>query len=138
PNVDARNHYLWGITATASNDVWAVGEHWINNGNDEEPLALHWDGAAWSRVPMPQIHSDSILRAAHAFTPQNVWTVGDYGYASPQTRRYSDPCLSPTPTPTPTVTPEVTATPTATATATPTQSPTPTPTATRSPTPTAT
>ena len=128
PNVDARNHYLWGITATASNDVWAVGEHWINNGNDEEPLALHWDGAAWSRVTMPQIHSDSILRAAHAFTAQNVWAVGDYGYASPQARHYSDPCATPTPTPTATST--ATATPTATPTASPTTTPIPRPTTT--------
>jgi hypothetical protein len=114
PNIDPRNHYLWGITATASNDVWAVGEHWINNGNDEEPLALHWDGSTWSIVPMPQIHSDSILRAAHAFTAQDVWAVGDYGFSTPQTRHYSDVCSSPTPIPTVTATPTPTApTPTA-------------------------
>ena len=118
PNIDPRNHYLWGITATASNDVWAVGEHWINNGFDEEPLALHWDGAAWSIVPMPQIHSDSILRAAHAFTARNVWAVGDYGYRFPQTRHYSDVCSSPTPTPTATSTPPG-PTPTATPSCTP-------------------
>jgi len=133
PNVDARNHYLWGITATDPNDVWAVGEHWINNGNDEEPLVLHWNGSAWSMATLPQIQSDSILRAVHAFTAQNVWAVGDYAFSFPQTRHYSDPCATPTPTPTPTATP--TSTPTATAIATATFTPTPTPTVTATATP---
>jgi len=63
---------------------------------------------------MPQIHSDSILRAAHAFTAQDVWAVGDYGFSTPQTRHYSDVCSSPTPIPTATATPTPTApTPTA-------------------------
>jgi hypothetical protein len=137
PNIDARNHYLWGITATASNDVWAVGEHWINNGNDEEPIVLHWDGSAWSLSVLPQIQSDSILRAAHAFSAQNVWAVGDYQYSFPQTRHYSDPCASATPTATPTSTPTTTVTPTATATATATFTPTATSTATSTPTPSA-
>jgi len=137
PNIDARNHYLWGITATASNDVWAVGEHWINNGNDEEPLVLHWTGNAWSIATLPQIRSDSILRAVHAFSPQNVWAVGDYAFSFPQTRHYSDPCATPTPTPTPTPspTPTPTATPTSTPTATATATATFTPTPRVTPTP---
>jgi hypothetical protein len=137
PNIDARNDYLWGVTATASNDVWAVGEHWINNGNDEEPLLLHWTGSAWTIATLPQIHSDSILRAVHAFTAQNIWAVGDYQYSFPQTRHYSDPCGSSTPTPTatPTATPKPTPSPTATATATSTPVPRVTPTPRGRPTP---
>jgi hypothetical protein len=47
---------LFGVTAVAPNDVWAVGHtyaggaHWI-------PLILHWNGSTWTRqtIPVPPV-----------------------------------------------------------------------------------
>ena len=33
------------------NDVWAVGWSW--RGDATRSLTIHWDGRAWSRVPLP-------------------------------------------------------------------------------------
>lgn len=50
-NVDA---WLVGVDAVTSGDVWAVGNY--RTGGTWYPLALHFDGATWTRVPMPDLH----------------------------------------------------------------------------------
>ena len=48
------------------------------------PLALHWDGTGWSRVPVPQPdpdpRNDAELRgiAAVGANPNDIWAVGNY------------------------------------------------------------
>lgn len=66
---------LFGVTAVASNDVWAVGHtyiggaHWI-------PLIVRWNGSTWSRqtIPIPQFGGQ--LRDVVALSPTNVYAVG--------------------------------------------------------------
>ncbi|UWE10934.1 hypothetical protein [Actinacidiphila bryophytorum] len=44
---------LFDVVARTPDDVWAVG--WSRDTDKQRPagLALHWDGAAWSQVPLP-------------------------------------------------------------------------------------
>jgi len=58
---------LSGITATGSNDIWAVGSS--ANG----PLIEHWDGASWQLSPYP---NEGHLLSVAAISPQDVWAVG--------------------------------------------------------------
>jgi hypothetical protein len=50
PSPGARQNILYGVTAVADNDVWAVGTQ--KDGNDAfHTLTVHWDGSAWTVVP---------------------------------------------------------------------------------------
>ena len=42
---------LYAITATAADDVWAVGLTYAGSEGAYAPLALHWDGVAWRAAP---------------------------------------------------------------------------------------
>ncbi len=59
---------LRGVTAVASNNVWAVGGSQI----------LHWNGTSWSIVTSPQPpNGDGYeLRAVAAVSASNIWAVG--------------------------------------------------------------
>jgi hypothetical protein len=67
---------LNAISADSSSDVWAVGA--ISNGT---PLALHFNGQAWSQVTVAVPVSTgssfpSIFHGVTAISPTNVWAVG--------------------------------------------------------------
>ena len=51
PNVGISNNQLYGVSALAANDVWAVGEFLDSDLDVEQTLVEHWDGTAWSVVP---------------------------------------------------------------------------------------
>jgi hypothetical protein len=55
PGADPNGNALWGVTAVSARDVWAVGS--IGGAIDPypttKPLVVHWNGAAWSRIPAP-------------------------------------------------------------------------------------
>jgi hypothetical protein len=44
---------LLSVSSRRFGDAWAVGWHRPRSHPGDLPLALHWDGAAWSRVPVP-------------------------------------------------------------------------------------
>ncbi|HET9450866.1 MAG TPA: hypothetical protein VFO83_08295 [Aggregicoccus sp.] len=54
---------LWGF---AEDDVWAVG-------GSRSAVALHWDGARWTRIPTPAAPG---LRSVWGASSQDVWAVG--------------------------------------------------------------
>jgi hypothetical protein len=59
---------IYGVSADASNDVWAVG----NPG-----LILHFDGTSWTRTVLPPArYGGPALFAVAALSPSNVWAVG--------------------------------------------------------------
>jgi predicted SnoaL-like aldol condensation-catalyzing enzyme len=71
---------LSGVTAVATDDVWAVGmapTSGVNNAVTE-----HWDGSAWSTVPAPNGSTAPDGKAASqlvsvaAVSSNNVWAVG--------------------------------------------------------------
>jgi hypothetical protein len=63
--------YFTGISAAASNDVWAVGVR------GSGPMILHWDGAAWTLVTHPRAFPHSaVVRGVATSSPGTAWTVG--------------------------------------------------------------
>ncbi|HKP54344.1 MAG TPA: S-layer homology domain-containing protein [Chloroflexia bacterium] len=79
PNNGTAPNHLFGVSAVASNDVWAVGRYFVD---DETSMMLveHWDGSTWSIVPTPDVEPpfDSRLTAVSAVASNDVWAVGAY------------------------------------------------------------
>jgi hypothetical protein len=68
---------LLGISAVASDDVWAVGAY-LNSDLVLKTLTEHWDGTRWKLVGSPNIQDGwSELTAVTAVGPDDVWAVGN-------------------------------------------------------------
>ncbi len=69
--------FLTAVTATSSNDVWAVGTYYSAG---YLPYVEHWDGFSWTptRISYPN-GGDSQLFAVSAWSPTDVWAVGEFG-----------------------------------------------------------
>ena len=66
--------FFTGVTAIATNDVWAVG---YGEGDSAfASLIEHWNGAQWSVVPSPGVGSLGGVGVA-AVSTNDVWAVGD-------------------------------------------------------------
>ena len=70
------------ISAVSPNDVWAVG--WIftrrRHPTTFEPLALHWDGAAWMQVTLPGGRAQrSLVTGVSADSGTDAWVSGSSG-----------------------------------------------------------
>ena len=72
PNVPGGANQLSGITAISANDIWAVGSAGV------APLAIRWNGNAWSVVPMQTSSglSSERLTAVSGISSNDVWAVG--------------------------------------------------------------
>jgi len=69
---------MFGVSADATNDVWAVG----TGGS-----ALHYDGKTWSPIPVPIPGSgENALFGVKALAPNDAWAVGFYVKEANQTR----------------------------------------------------
>lgn len=68
---------LTGVSATGPDDVWAVGYDTLPDNSGLVPLILHWDGAAWTRLHMPDPGgSFPWISSVSAAAPDDVWLVG--------------------------------------------------------------
>jgi hypothetical protein len=67
---------LHGVTAVASNDVWAVGENEEVPGLGITTLIEHWNGSAWSIISSPTPGAYPILNAVAARSSTDVYAVG--------------------------------------------------------------
>ena len=74
---------LLGVSASATDDVWAVG----NVFDPAQMLIEHWDGAQWTVVPSPDPGGSPRLNAVTALAPDDAWAVGQTGPLA----GYSDP-----------------------------------------------
>lgn len=78
------SYQLSSIVALAADNIWAVGTY--SYPFDSVPLAMHWDGNAWSVVPIPapivnnglSSSSQAQLSSIAAVSPTNIWAVGGY------------------------------------------------------------
>ncbi len=73
--------YISGLAAPAPDDVWVVG-HFSTiepSGLRQHTLALHWDGAVWSRVLSPDTGVGGSAFNAVASVAGQVWVVGHSG-----------------------------------------------------------
>jgi hypothetical protein len=69
---------LSAVGARTSTDAWAVG-NFLGSGDDDGQVMLteHWNGAAWSQVPTPNVvRFDEKLLAVSPAAPDDVWAVG--------------------------------------------------------------
>jgi hypothetical protein len=66
---------LYAVHAISADDVWAVGHTFTVN--NEQTLALHWDGTSWENVPTPHPSRYSRLRSVDAAATDDIWAVGE-------------------------------------------------------------
>ncbi len=79
PNPSATYNYLLGVTALATNNVWAVGNFNATGGN-QQTLILKWNGTAWVQVAGDNsgpIGAQFTLSAVSAISGSDIWAVGD-------------------------------------------------------------
>jgi hypothetical protein len=81
---------LYGVSAVASNDVWAVGtfQNASTNYHQERTLTLHWNGLAWSVVASPTPGNTGELRSI-AHVPGTTRVIAG-GYDSLYNRNIYD------------------------------------------------
>jgi hypothetical protein len=70
-----RQGYLQDVTVVGKSEAWAVG-YYEKGDILEEAFTEHWDGNAWTLVPVPDLGEQSLLHAVAAVSPSDVWAVG--------------------------------------------------------------
>jgi hypothetical protein len=64
------NHYVFGLWAAATDDIWAVGKDVaVNQGR-----IWHWNGAAWSTT---STGGGAVMREVYGYDTNNVWFIGE-------------------------------------------------------------
>lgn len=78
PNPAASGNYLFGLSAAASNDVWAVGATYVAAAGNLQTLVLHYNGTAWSMVPSPNLvaNTANLVLDVDATSSAQAWAVG--------------------------------------------------------------
>jgi hypothetical protein len=71
PSGQGVTNELRSVSAAAANDVWAVG------GYGAQTLIEHWNGAAWSIIPSPNVADrQNFLTGVMAVAANTAWAVG--------------------------------------------------------------
>jgi hypothetical protein len=80
PNIGSGDNTLEGVTALSPTDAWAVGRFFDTASSQTKTLTQHWDGAAWTIVPSPNVGSGgiSVLEAVDATSATDAWAVGHF------------------------------------------------------------
>ncbi|MEV4313758.1 hypothetical protein [Actinocrispum sp. NPDC049592] len=78
---------LTGLSARAADDIWAVGTYTDTDAHNQT-YSLHFDGTAWSLVPMPKAPQTSTfpvytLTSVVAVGAADVWAVGQVSEGAP-------------------------------------------------------
>jgi len=68
------NPYISGISALASNDVWATG---VAVFTTYGAFIEHWNGSAWTLIPTPTFLNGNFLEDVLAISKHDVWAVGN-------------------------------------------------------------
>jgi hypothetical protein len=76
------NTTLSAISANGPDDVWIVGTYLDSATHQNETFSEHFNGTAWSVVPMPLVSSSNInafylFNGIQANSPTDVWAVGE-------------------------------------------------------------
>ncbi len=78
PNASGQQSIFYGMTAIATNDVWAVGVTLNYSTGISTTLVEHWNGTLWSVMSSPNAGAGNVLMQVNAIAPNNVWAVGYY------------------------------------------------------------
>jgi hypothetical protein len=78
PAVFRQDESLLAVSASSATDAWAVGFTKTVGAAGRFPLAVHWNGSAWTIVPTPTLTggSKSTLNGVISFGTSNAWAVG--------------------------------------------------------------
>jgi hypothetical protein len=77
PAIAATQGGLLAISASSASDIWAVGWSGSSYGLASHTLVMHYDGAAWSVVPSPNMANPAnTLAGIVAISATNAWAVG--------------------------------------------------------------
>lgn len=76
PNVQFTN--VQSVDALNDSDAWAVGYVSPPQGGPNQPLALRWNGTAWSSVAVPLLGTGTMLWGVSASGPSDAWAVGSF------------------------------------------------------------
>jgi hypothetical protein len=86
PNIkdrrEGRNNVLTGVWGYSSSDVWAVG-YATDKFDVGTPIALHWDGMAWTRVFINKPTPDTRLLGVSGSSSTDVSVVGYHSFGGP-------------------------------------------------------
>ncbi len=77
-DVPGETRTLYGVWGAAPDDVWAVGGGSLENG-PVAPLAVHWDGTAWTSVELPAATANRTLFKVWGRASDDVWACGGAG-----------------------------------------------------------
>lgn len=78
PQAGNRSHSLESISASASDNVWAVG-HWRSVAGAYQAMIVRWDGTGWEHVPNPgEGGSGGDATSVVALAPDDVWVSGSF------------------------------------------------------------
>ncbi len=78
PNPGNAENGLSGVAARSPVDAWAVGQT-KDGSSSAVPIAIHWDGAAWSLVSLPDtagLGTSPVLMDVDVAGADQVWAVG--------------------------------------------------------------
>jgi len=73
---------LNGVVEISPTDVWAVGntiDTVSGSFQPDKPIALHWNGTAWSVAPVPALPASGLLASVTANLSTDVWAAGRVG-----------------------------------------------------------
>jgi hypothetical protein len=78
---------LVSVSARAANDIWAVGTY-VDPVSGNETYSVHFDGTAWSVVPMPKAPETTsfptyTLTSVVALSATDAWAVGQVSAGAP-------------------------------------------------------
>lgn len=78
PHADSFSSDLLGVTAIATDNVWAVGS-FSSGFPNRQTLTEQWDGSSWNYVssPNPSGAVKSVLNGVAAVSSNDVWAVGN-------------------------------------------------------------
>jgi hypothetical protein len=79
PTSGQQTNTLYGVSAAAPDDIWAVGNKGQYSSVNLSVMIQHWDGAEWTLLPLLNPGS---LRAVDVISSNDVWAVG-YTYDPP-------------------------------------------------------
>ena len=83
-SLGGRQAYLTSVAASASGDVWAVGNFASVGSRPPAPLIEHWNGRSWSLQPTDALKRlksalPYTVTSVTALAPNNVWVLGTPG-----------------------------------------------------------
>lgn len=74
---DRLDNQLNAVAAFSDDDVWAVGVSYVDQeGGENFPLTMHWDGVAWTIVPVPDSFGHGDLVDVDGTSSNDLWAIG--------------------------------------------------------------